>query len=194
MPDTKIARSLAPNDSLGKLGFSALLVLSHSLLGACRSAESLPPSRNPDLDCQSGHASATDDSGRHVQVPKSTARATVLDFWARWCRSCQNKLPKMLARRKTLEQQGIDLVLVGVVEPWGSVDENRSVLEAWGASSSFLVDWNGALARRFGIRALPAAVVLDRKGAIRWVSPTGQFHPDTVVAAAELAATSACGE
>jgi hypothetical protein len=118
----------------------------------------------------------------------------VLDFWARWCRGCQNKLPKMLARRKTLEEMGIDLVLVGVVEPWGSVDENRATLEAWGASSPFLVDWSGALARSYGIRALPAAVVLDRQGAIRWVSPIGRFRPDTVVAAAELAAVSACGQ
>jgi hypothetical protein len=98
----------------------------------------------------------------------------------------------MVARRQAFEKRGVDRVLVALVEPGGSVDGARSVLESWGIRSSFVVDRGGRLARLYRLRDLPAAVVLDSSGAIRWESRPGALTPRVAEEAARWAAQTPC--
>ena len=160
---------------------------------ACTPTEQrMPPSRHPELHCEPGSFAAVDDEDQPVEIPRPRARATLLDFWASWCMTCRRSLPRMVALRHAFEQSGIDLVLVAVLEPGGSVDDARHVLESWGIRASFVVDPGGRLARRYRLRDLPAAVVLDRKGAIRWVSRPRALTPRVAEEAARLASRTPC--
>jgi len=85
----------------------------------------------------------------------------------------------------------VRVVLLGVLEDDESVDDARAKLASWGVSEPFMIDRGGTLMRRFGFSELPASVVLDAQGNVRWTSQKGSSAND-VVAAALSAASHTC--
>ena len=52
----------------------------------------------------------------------------------------------------------------------------------------FLVDRGGGVERSLGVLGLPATLVLDRRGVVRWAAPAGA-RAEVVAAAAQSIAT-----
>jgi hypothetical protein len=154
-----------------------------TLLGAgC--APAAPPASAP-LSSLGARASfsAPDERGDLVHVPGAGPRATVVELWATDCEPCRWALAALAAEAPRLEADGIACVLVGVLDAAEPIDSGRAALHAWGVDRAFLVDRGGGVQRALGIAALPATVVLDRAGVVRWVAPAGA-RPATVAAAA----------
>jgi thiol-disulfide isomerase/thioredoxin len=106
----------------------------------------------------------------------------VLDLWAPSCVPCRESLPALVAREAELTDAGARLVLLGVLAGEDeSTEEARAVLVSWGVDRGFLVDREGASQRAFGVRELPATVVV-RNGAVEWVAPTGATADDVLAA------------
>ncbi|MBN9164564.1 MAG: TlpA family protein disulfide reductase [Myxococcales bacterium] len=125
------------------------------------------------------------NEGALVSVPISGARSTVLDFFSPTCEPCKEKVPALHAKQSELAARGARLVLVGVVSDSESTDDARRALASWGVVAPFLVDRNGTGRREAGITALPATIILDASGAVRWVASSTSRAEDVVAALPE---------
>lgn len=98
-----------------------------------------------------------------VKLSAYKGKVVLLDFWATWCEGCKVEIPWYMDFQKKYKKIG--LAVVGV-----SMDE-----DGWKSVTPFLKkkkvnypvvvgDWD--LASKFGIRALPVALLIDRDGKI----------------------------
>ncbi len=140
-----------------------------------------PPPSAPVTAKSVGFALPSDD-GALVTVPLAGARATVLDFFGPTCVPCKTKVPALEARRADLAAKGAKLVLVGVLADGESTDDAKRALASWGVKAPFLVDRDGTGKREAGVVTLPATIVLDASGAVKWVAPPGASAADVVAA------------
>ncbi len=111
------------------------------------------------------------NSGALVSVPAKGARFTVLDFFSPSCEPCKKKLPALYAKRDALEKKGAQLVLVAVLgdEP---TDDATKALGSWGVGGApFLVDHGDVSRVSAGVTGLPATLVLDAQGTLKWSAP-----------------------
>jgi hypothetical protein len=122
------------------------------------------------------------DSGGLVTVPTADHRALVLDFFGPTCPRCRDTVPALLARKADVEARGAQLVLVGVLGDGESTEDARRALASWGVRAPFLKDGGGVSQKELGVDKLPATVVLDGAGVVRWVA-TAAATADDVVAA-----------
>lgn len=163
-------------------------LLSLSLAGCASGASSSLPSAPHNSLGKRVAFSLPTDSGDLFRVPAAGAKATVLDFWAPSCVPCRDSLPALHARRAELEATGARLVLVAVLSTSESTDDARKTLETWGAKGApFLIDRERVTQREAGVEGLPATLILDQSGTVKWVAPL-KAPPDAIVKAAAAAA------
>jgi len=124
--------------------------------------------------------------GDLVELPQSNAKFTVIDAFAPTCEPCAKKVPALVAQRDELAELGARLVLVAVLSDDESDEAAAAALSSWGVSSAFLVDRGEVLRRSLGVDSLPATMVLDATGKVRWAAPS-DADAKAVVAAAEAA-------
>ncbi len=115
-----------------------------------------------------------DLAGNKVSLASFVGCPVLLDFWASWCRSCHASAPKIEAIRQKHASWGLKVVAVSL--DYRKEDAIRFI-EAHGLWG-FVHLWAPfaearAVARLFGIDAIPRAVFLDRQGIIRFIG-----HPD----------------
>lgn len=162
-----------------------VLALCSVLLAACGRAAPVPsvlPSAASDkLGREVSFSLATSD-GALVTVPIAGARSTVLDFFAPTCTPCKKSLPELYAMRDELAAQGARLVLVAVLGDGESSSDAQRALESWGVHAPFLVDSGDTARREAGVTALPATLVLDAHGTLRWSAPAGTSARDVLAA------------
>lgn len=101
-----------------------------------------------------------------VSVAPHKGQVVYLDFWASWCTPCKASFPFM----NELHQQHGDRGLVVLAV---NVDEQRSAAERFlqqtPAQFRIAYDPKGATPEQYGVKAMPTAVLIDRKGAVRYV-------------------------
>jgi thiol-disulfide isomerase/thioredoxin len=114
--------------------------------------------------------SLPDDLGALRSVPEPASKATVVDFWATFCKPCERSVPELAKRRTSLAAAGIELHFIGVLDRDESLSEAARVLASWGADTRFLVDRGGAVQRTLHVQLLPATLVLDNDGIARWLA------------------------
>jgi thiol-disulfide isomerase/thioredoxin len=97
-----------------------------------------------------------------VNLPGLTGRVVVLDFWATWCGPCRAVMPALDDLYRRHRAQGLSVV--------GLSPESDSTIRAH--ISALPVDYTvardvGGTMQRYGVRAIPTVVVLDRSGQVR---------------------------
>ena len=106
----------------------------------------------------------TDLQGQVWTPSRLRGKAVVLNFWATWCPPCREEMPSL----QTLhELGGGDLVVMGinVREPASRV---RRYLESAGLQFPVVLDPQGELAQRFGVKTYPTTLLIAPDGQIRW--------------------------
>lgn len=152
------------------------------VLVACGGSSPPPTAPNDKLGEVVRFALQTDE-GVVESVPVAGARATVVGVFGPKCGRCKDVMPALAAKQMDLAKRGAKLVLVGVLGRGESPDDAKRALSSWGVSSPFLVDLDGTTKREAEIEDLPAVVVFDRDGKIRWVAPDDATADDIVAAA-----------
>lgn len=158
-----------------KLPLRLALVLS---LTGCASGP--PPSARHALLGKHVSLDLPTDTGNLVSVPWRGPRSYVVDFWGTTCVPCRAKLPALVAKKRELEARGASLVLVGVLGPHESAESAREVLSSWGVLEPFLVSSIDASKERASVSAVPATLVLDAGGELRWAAPDHATAEDVV--------------
>ena len=130
---------------------------------------------------------APDSRGALTAVPSPEDRATVLDFWAPDCAPCARSLPKLVAKTEDIKNEAYAWCWWGMLLEGESTDQAKGVLRSWGVYRDFVVDRNGAVQKQLNLGKLPATVVVDRQGRLKWVAP-GDATAEDVEAAARVVA------
>ena len=111
----------------------------------------------------------TSTAGERIDIQEMKGHVVVVVFWATWCANCRQEIRRLDAMHQRLRSRG--LRVVGV-----SLDDSRPALEGFMARDRITwpvhfdgKQWDSDLARRFGIRAIPAVYVIDKSGVLRAV-------------------------
>ena len=94
-------------------------------------------------------------------MARAQGRPVVVAFWATWCGICK-------AEAGNLEAIAADHPLLAVATSSGSAAEIAAYLAERNRRLSSIVDADGELAGRWGVRGLPTHFIIDGRGNIRF--------------------------
>jgi len=120
--------------------------------------------------------------GGTFDTASSSGRVLVIDFFAEYCRPCQQALPALEAFHRAHPE----LELVGVSLDADVAGARRSIGRHH-LTFPVVLDSGNALAGRYRVTELPFAFVTDARGRVRYAAGPGQPHDAVARAALQLA-------
>jgi peroxiredoxin len=118
-------------------------------------------------------------NGPSIRLTDYRGRVVLLNFWATWCPACQSEMPALERLYQAFKARGFAVLAI-------SIDaDGRSAVEPFVQERPFTfpigLDPKMAVADRYGVRALPTTVLVDRKGNLvaRAVGPREWDAPDS---------------
>ncbi|QKT03060.1 protein disulfide oxidoreductase [Ectothiorhodospiraceae bacterium 2226] len=100
-------------------------------------------------------------SGQPVTLAQYEGEPVLVYFWATWCGVCNLK-------HGTIERLARDHNVLTVAMQSGDAAEVRAFMAERGIDYPVVVDPQGRIAARYGIRGVPASFVVDGAGDIRF--------------------------
>lgn len=85
----------------------------------------------------------------------------LLHFWASWCKICKME-------ENSIASISDDYEVITVVMKSGNDMEIAAYLEEQGLSFPVVVDENGVIAQRFGVRGVPTSFIIDPEANIKF--------------------------
>lgn len=105
------------------------------------------------------------ESGNLLRSGHFRGRVIYLDFWASWCGPCRISLPAMDKIYRDLSARGLTVIAVNLDE---EVEDAKAFLRDHPVSYHVVRD-DGSLPKRFEIKGMPTAYLIDRSGRVRAV-------------------------
>jgi len=104
-------------------------------------------------------------------------RVVLLNFWATWCKPCEEEMPSMERLYRSLSDVPFEIVAVSVDE---SVEPVRAFRESYGLSFSILLDAEQDVARAYQTFRFPESFLIDGEGRVvqRYVGPREWDAPE----------------
>src|SRR5438270_8474493 len=116
----------------------------------------------PGQNAPAFHAKTVD--GKMINFPDDyKGKVVLLDFWATWCPPCRAELPRVVAAYNQYHGKGFEVVSVSLDRPM----KGPALLEfvkANGMTWPQIYDglhWKAAVAQQYGVRAIPAPILVD---------------------------------
>jgi peroxiredoxin len=104
-------------------------------------------------------------SGENFSTSDLRGKVVLVNFWATWCTTCVQEMPKMIDTYRKFAPRGYEMVAVAVQ----SDHPNSVAAFAQKRALPFKValDGNGDIARQFGrVRITPTSFLIDKKGRV----------------------------
>lgn len=95
------------------------------------------------------------------QLEPVSGKVVWVDFWASWCVPCRRSFPWMNTMHEKYAEQGLQIIGVNVDKERRLADE---FLGETPADFGLRFDPAGALAKTFGVQAMPSSFLLDANG------------------------------
>lgn len=121
-----------------------------------------------DIGSKAPNFSAPTPSGEELALEDVLGKVTLIDFWAAWCKPCRRENPNIVKVYEKYHDQGFNIIGVSLDRPqdkdrWLKAIEDDNL--TWNQVSN-LMFWQDPIARKYGVRAIPAAFLLDEDGVI----------------------------
>jgi len=103
-----------------------------------------------------------DLDGHEVRLSALRGKSVLLDFWATWCKPCQNALPVIEMLHRGLRENGLAVLTVDDEPP----EISGSFLKRFGYTIPTLTDPNKETANLYHVFGIPTLILIDREGKI----------------------------
>jgi peroxiredoxin len=101
--------------------------------------------------------------GEQVSLSDFHGRVILINFWATWCKTCEEEMPAMERLYRELRDEGFELLAISVDEGKEEVDRFRTRL---GLSFPILLDPDKQAARAYQTFRFPESLLVDRDGVV----------------------------
>lgn len=105
-------------------------------------------------------------SGRNIRLSEQRGKVVLVNFWASWCGPCRQELPALDKLQAQYGAAGFQLLAVNVDDNRGNAD---AMLKKLGVKLSTLYDTEKRVAKLYDVDTMPATLVLDTDGRVRYV-------------------------
>ncbi len=106
--------------------------------------------------------------GRTIDMRQLVGKKPVmLVFWASWCPSCREEVPKINQLYKKYRDQGMEFIGINVGYN-DSVARARAFVKKTGMAYPVIFDKRGKISKMFAVQGVPTVFVTDRNGVIRF--------------------------
>ena len=114
-----------------------------------------------------------------VDASQLAGGVTLINFWATWCKPCEEEMPAMQALFERLSGQGFSLLAISVDESREDVQEFQ---ERLGLTFPILLDPEQRTSNLYQTTGFPESFLVGPDGRIveRYVGPREWDHPDYV--------------
>ena len=123
-------------------------------------------STNTNIGSVAPNFSAPSPSGKLVALNDIKGKATLIDFWAAWCRPCRAENPNVVRVYNKYHDKGLSIIGVSLdktAEAWKKAIEEDKL--DWHHVSN-VAYFNDAIAKQYNVDAIPATFLLDENGVI----------------------------
>lgn len=114
-----------------------------------------------------------------TRLSELRGKVVLLDFWATWCTFCVKTMPRLNALHQRYKDRG--LVILGLNEFEGQIEGRdatraqeleyfRQFKRKMNVTYDFGVAADAANSRLYGVASLPTAVLIDRRGRVRFIT------------------------
>ncbi|HWU40783.1 MAG TPA: TlpA disulfide reductase family protein [Candidatus Acidoferrum sp.] len=105
-----------------------------------------------------------DLTGTPIRLSDHRGKVVLLNFWATWCPPCRAEMSSMEGLYQAYRDRG--LVILAVSNDHGGKSVVESFVRERGVTFPILMDPDGEVLARYGVRGLPPSYLLDRRGRI----------------------------
>ncbi|MBI3360074.1 MAG: TlpA family protein disulfide reductase [Chloroflexi bacterium] len=102
-------------------------------------------------------------------------QVVIVNLWASWCGPCRAEMPAIQELYVANRQRGLAVLAVNGTFQDSEADA-RAFAQKYGLTFPILLDRDGAVSRRYLLRALPSTFFVDRRGIIRSVAVGGPMR------------------
>lgn len=102
-----------------------------------------------------------DTTGKTWTPADLKGRAVLLNFWASWCEPCRAEMPML---QQMADFYGADKLLVLAINFKEKPARALQFAQSTGVTLPVLLDVDGQLAHRWGVRVFPTTLAIDSRG------------------------------
>ena len=107
-------------------------------------------------------------AGGRATLSAYRGKVVIVNLWASWCGPCRAEMPAIQQVYVANRERGLEVLAVNSTFQ-DSVSDAQAFAQNLGLTFPILLDLDGAVSRRYLLRALPSTFFIDRKGVIRSV-------------------------
>jgi cytochrome c biogenesis protein CcmG, thiol:disulfide interchange protein DsbE len=118
--------------------------------------------------------SLSDLDGKTWTQMSFAGKPLVVDFWATWCATCKETVPKLAELATQYKSKGLNVIGISVDK--GSDEKIRKEAKKLGINYLILRDKDNSMSKSFGFNGIPSLYVFDAKGNLSLALPG--YDPD----------------